>query len=145
MPPDVKPLSPTVSLVLPVFNEREFLSTLHAHLFPFLDSLNAEIIWVNDGSTDGSGPLLDELATKDPRVSVLHFARNFGQTSALAAGLAAAKGDIFVCLDADGQNDPADIPRLVQAIRDGADVVSGWRRQRKDPLAHPSTSIIHRQ
>jgi glycosyltransferase involved in cell wall biosynthesis len=133
MPPDVNPLSPTVSVILPVFNERGFLPSMYDQLVPILNSLNAEIIWVNDGSKDGSGALLDALAANDPRVSVLHFARNFGQTAALAAGLAAARGDIFVCMDADGQNDPADIPRLVQAIRDGADVVSGWRKHRRDP------------
>lgn len=131
--PRVSSLPPTVSLILPVFNERGILPSLFDQLVPLLDSLDAELIWVNDGSTDGSGAMLDELAAKDPRVSVLHFARNFGQTAALAAGLAAARGDIFVCMDADGQNDPADVPRLVQAIREGADVVSGWRKRRQDP------------
>ncbi len=129
----MSPLPPTVSLILPVFPERGLLPSLFDQLVPLLDSLDAELIWVNDGSTDGSGAMLDELAAKDPRVSVLHFARNFGQTAALAAGLAAARGDIFVCMDADGQNDPADVPRLVQAIREGADVVSGWRKHRRDP------------
>lgn len=125
--------SPAVSLVIPVFNEKGCLPFLVDQLAPLLQSLNAELIWVNDGSTDGSGAFLDGLAKKDPRVSVLHFSRNFGQTAALAAGLAAARGEVMVCMDADGQNDPADIPRLVQAIREGADVASGWRRHRQDP------------
>lgn len=122
-----------ISVIIPVHNEAESLPPLFAALARELAPLEYELIWVNDGSTDGSGALLDATAAKNPHMSVLHFARNFGQTSALAAGLAAARGDIFVCMDADGQNDPADIPRLVQAIRDGADVVSGWRRQRNDP------------
>lgn len=122
-----------ISVVIPVHNEAESLPPLFATLARELAPLEYELIWVNDGSTDGSGALLDATAAKNPHMSVLHFARNFGQTAALAAGLAAARGDIFVCMDADGQNDPADIPRLVQAIRDGADVVSGWRRQRNDP------------
>ncbi len=122
-----------ISLILPVHNEAENLPFLFMALNQHLSSLDHETIWVNDGSTDGSGEMLDAMAAKDPRVSVLHFARNFGQTAALAAGLAAARGDIFVCMDADGQNDPADIPRLVQAIQDGADVVSGWRKHRRDP------------
>ena len=122
-----------ISVVIPVHNEAESLPPLFATLARELAPLEYELIWVNDGSTDGSGELLDATTAKNPHMSVLHFARNFGQTAALAAGLAAARGDIFVCMDADGQNDPADIPRLVQAIRDGADVVSGWRRQRNDP------------
>lgn len=125
--------SPAVSIVIPVFNEKGCLPLLVDQLAPLLQSLNAEIIWVNDGSTDGSGGFLDNLTQNDPRVSVLHFSRNFGQTAALAAGLAAARGNVMVCMDADGQNDPADIPRLVQAIQDGADVASGWRRHRQDP------------
>jgi glycosyltransferase involved in cell wall biosynthesis len=93
-----------------------------------------EIIFVNDGSVDGSAEVLDRLVEQDDRVVAIHLRRNFGQTAALMAGFDRAKGDVIVCLDADLQNDPADIPRLIAALEDGYDVVSGWRKDRKDPF-----------
>jgi glycosyltransferase involved in cell wall biosynthesis len=91
-----------------------------------------EIIFINDGSTDGSAGIVDELAAGNERIRVVHFKRNFGQTSAMMAGLDFASGDIIIPIDADLQNDPADIPRLLERLDQGYDVVSGWRKDRKD-------------
>ena len=91
-----------------------------------------ELILVNDGSTDGSDELLDEIAAKDPRVKVVHFRRNFGQTAAMMAGFDFARGDIIIPIDGDLQNDPADIPLLLAKLDEGFDVVSGWRKDRQD-------------
>jgi hypothetical protein len=93
----------------------------------------AEIVAVDDGSTDGSFGRLLEAAAREPRLRVVRLARNFGQTAALAAGIAHARAPVLVSLDADGQNDPADVPRLVAALEDGVDVVNGWRTPRRDP------------
>jgi len=95
-------------------------------------STEYEIIFVNDGSTDGSNELLDRLADGDPTVRVIHFRRNFGQTAALMAGFDHSRGEVIVSLDADCQNDPADIPEILAKLDEGFDVVNGWRRDRKD-------------
>jgi len=91
-------------------------------------------VFVDDGSTDGSDILLKDLAKKDHRVKVIRFTRNFGQTAAMAAGFSFARGRIYIPMDADNQNDPADIPRLLSKLEDGFDVVSGWRKERKDKM-----------
>src|SRR5262249_14701809 len=93
---------------------------------------SAEIVFADDGSSDGSGALLDGFAADDPRVRVLHLARNYGQTAALMAGIQNSTGDVVIPMDGDGQNDPADIPRLLAKLADGYDVVSGWRQARQD-------------
>lgn len=121
-----------VSVVVPVHDERGSLIALHAELSHALRDLDHEIIFVDDGSSDGSGQLLDELAAGDDRVRVLHLTWNYGQTAAMAAGMDHARGRILVPIDADGQNDPADIPMLVATLDEGYDVVSGWRRRRHD-------------
>jgi len=123
-----------ISVIAPFYNERDNLDQLYRETVSALSPLGKgfEIVLVDDGSTDGSAPALAELAGKDPRVRVVQFTRNFGQTAAMAAGFAAARGSVYVAIDADNQNDPADIPRLLAKMDEGYDVVSGWRRQRKD-------------
>jgi len=125
-----------LSVVLPVFNEAANLEPLHAELTEVLAALGRsyEVIYVDDGSVDGSRDLLRRLRDRDPHVHVVMFRRNFGQTAAVAAGLTRSTGDIVVTLDSDRQNDPRDIPALIAKIEDGFDVVSGWRKDRKDDL-----------
>ena len=123
-----------ISIIVPVFNEAEALVDVCQGVRRELTRLgqNWEIIFVNDGSTDGSEKILDRLAEEDQRVRVVHFKRNFGQTAAMMAGFDYANGDVIIPLDGDGQNDPADIPRMLDLIGQGADVVSGWRKDRQD-------------
>ncbi len=123
-----------VSVVIPVFNEAEGLPTLHASLAAALDLLPhpSEIVFVDDGSRDGSAAVLEGFALADPRVCVIQLRRNYGQTSAMMAGFQHATGDVIIPMDADGQNDPADIPLLLAKLEEGYDVVSGWRIQRED-------------
>lgn len=124
----------SLSILIPVRDERDNIGPLFRNLVAALDGLDAasEIIFVNDGSRDGSGAILDELAANDRRVKVIHFRRNYGQTAALMAGIGASGGDVIVPMDADGQNDPADIPGLLAKLAEGYDVVSGWRKDRQD-------------
>ena len=123
-----------ISIVLPIFNEEENLAELHAKLSETLVKLGREyeIITVDDGSSDNSFEVLKQLHQKDPRVKVIRFRRNFGQTAAMSAGFHHAKGDVIITMDADLQNDPEDIPRLLDKLNEGYDVVSGWRADRKD-------------
>jgi glycosyltransferase involved in cell wall biosynthesis len=123
-----------ISVIIPIFNEVDGLRPLYLALRETLEGLpqTAEIVFANDGSRDGSAAVLDELAAADPRVRVVHLARNYGQTAALMAGLHHSSGDIVIPMDGDGQNDPADIPRLMEKLDEGFDVVSGWRRERQD-------------
>lgn len=123
-----------VSIIVPVFNEAENVQELVAVTKKVLvdANLSFEILLVDDGSTDGSVEILDRLAEDDPRVKVVFLRRNFGQTAALMAGLDYCVGEIVIPLDADLQNDPRDVPMLVAEIEKGFDVVSGWRKDRKD-------------
>jgi glycosyltransferase involved in cell wall biosynthesis len=127
---------PDISVFLPVFNEEPNLRPLHEKLDLALAELgcSAEILYVDDGSTDGSLEVLRELAARDPRVRVIALRRNYGQTPAMAAGIHAARGRVLIPMDADMQNDPVDIARLLDKLDEGYDVVSGWRKKRKDPL-----------
>jgi glycosyltransferase involved in cell wall biosynthesis len=133
-----------LSVVIPVFNEAEALPALHKSLTEALDQLRSagEIVFVDDGSTDGSGAVLDGLAHSDARVQVLHLRRNYGQTAALMAGFQHSTGDVVVPMDGDGQNDPADIPRLLDKLSEGFDVVSGWRVERDDKFSRRLPSIL---
>src|SRR5688500_4657301 len=128
--------SPELSLFLPVLDEQENLRPMHAKIRGALDTLgkSAEVIFVDDGSTDRSLEILKEIAADDPRVRVISLRRNYGQTAAMSAGIDAAKGSILIPMDADLQNDPADIKRLLDKLDEGYDVVSGWRKNRRDKL-----------
>lgn len=127
---------PEVSIFLPVFNEEPNLRPLHAKLDEALKALGraAEIVYVDDGSSDGSLKILRELAALDSRVRVVALRRNYGQTAAMAAGIDAARGEVLIPMDADLQNDPVDITRLLDKLDEGYDVVSGWRKNRKDKM-----------
>jgi glycosyltransferase involved in cell wall biosynthesis len=124
-----------LSVVVPVYNERENLSVLYQELTENLDGSvsDYEMIFVDDGSRDGSYETLQTLHERDERVTVVRFRRNFGQTAAFTAGFDYARADLVVTMDADGQNDPADIPRLVRKLREGDyDIVVGWRVERRE-------------
>jgi len=125
---------PMISITIPVYNEEETLPHLRERLLEALPKLPQawEAILVNDGSTDRTAELLDEMARAHPQFKVVHFRRNFGQTAAMQAGFDFAQGDIIVPMDADLQNDPDDIARLVAELEQGLDVCSGWRRNRQD-------------
>jgi glycosyltransferase involved in cell wall biosynthesis len=128
--------SVAVSVVIPFFNEEESLGPLYEGLRGVLDHLgvSCEMVFVDDGSTDGSCAVITSLQNRDPRIRVVRLRRNFGQSAALAAGFDHARGTVMVPMDADLQNDPLDIPKLLDKIEEGYDVVSGWRVRRKDPL-----------
>lgn len=127
---------PELSLFLPVLNEEDNLRPMHEKIRAALDALgkSAEVIYVDDGSTDKSLAVLREIAASDDRVRVISLRRNYGQTAAMSAGIDAAKGNILIPMDADLQNDPADIARLLEKLDEGYDVVSGWRKDRQDKL-----------
>lgn len=125
---------PKLSIISPVYNEEANIRILVERLFDQLEDLDYEfeVIMVNDGSTDGSFELLRAEAEKRPKLKVIDLRRNTGQTAAMMAGIDFSTGDILIPIDADLQNDPADIPRLLEKLDEGFDVVSGWRRDRKD-------------
>ncbi|MDQ7039269.1 MAG: glycosyltransferase family 2 protein, partial [Aquificota bacterium] len=125
-----------ISVVIPAYNERDNVEPLYRKLKSVLDRLDEdyEILFVDDGSTDGTFEVLKNIADRDRKVKVIRFRRNYGQTAAMYAGFDHAKGDVIVTMDADLQNDPEDIPRLLEKIKEGYDIVSGWRKDRKDPL-----------
>jgi glycosyltransferase involved in cell wall biosynthesis len=126
-----------LSVIVPYYDEGENLRQLYAEIVAALEPLGGsfEIIIVDDGSRqEESREALVRLAADDVRVKIVRFTRNFGQTAAMAAGFAYAKGRVYIAIDADNQNDPADIPRLLQKMDEGYDVVSGWRKHRKDKL-----------
>ncbi|HEX3501232.1 MAG TPA: glycosyltransferase family 2 protein [Stellaceae bacterium] len=132
-----------ISVVIPIYNEEENLDPLYRALKPVLDELGqeAEIIFVDDGSTDSSPQVLDRLAAADPCVCVIRLRRNYGQTAALMAAIQYSTGAVIVPMDGDGQNDPHDIPRLLAKLAEGHDVVSGWRKEREDTLSRRAPSI----
>lgn len=124
-----------LSVVIPVYNERESLILLHAELVAVAQShaLELQIIFVDDGSRDGSWETIVQLARSDRRIEAIRFRRNFGKAAALLAGFRAARGELTITLDADLQDDPAEIPRFIAAVKGGLDVVSGWKKKRYDP------------
>ena len=122
-----------VSVVAPLLNEQDNIKPLCQQLTKTLsDKYDYEIIFIDDGSTDNSLNILRGLQKSDPKIHIISFRRNFGQTAALSAGFEHAKGDIVVAIDADLQNDPADIPKMIEKLNEGFDVVSGWRKKRHD-------------
>ena len=123
----------TISVVLPLFNERESLAQLHAEQNQAFNHHDVEFIFVDDGSNDGSWRVLTELVQADPRIRAVRLRRNFGKAAALTAGFREAKGEILLTMDADLQDNPAEIPRFLNAIAGGLDVVSGWKKTRHDP------------
>jgi glycosyltransferase involved in cell wall biosynthesis len=129
-------MPPDLSVVIPVFNESPNLRTLHRELTETLTAWGRpyELIFVDDGSTDDSFAILAGLQQDDRATRVVRFRRNFGQTAAFAAGFRLARGTVIVTSDGDGQNDPRDIPMLVERLEEGADIVCGWRRHRQDRL-----------
>lgn len=129
--------APDVSVVVPLYNEEENLPALYASLTWAMRNLGRdyELVFVDDGSRDATPRLLRELAERDAHVHAVLFARNHGQTAAMAAGFHRARGALMVTMDGDLQNDPADIPRLIEKLGQGYDIVCGWRRHRKDRFA----------
>lgn len=125
-----------LSIILPVYNEEKSIPELHSKIINALSKLDKsyEIIYVDDGSSDATFEILSEISKTDEKVKVIQFRRNFGQTAAIAAGIKYSQGNILIPMDADLQNDPADIPKLLEKIDEGYDVVSGWRKKRKDKL-----------
>ncbi len=130
----MQPVRPTLSVVMPVFHEEANVDTVIPRVLSSLARQGRafELIVVNDGSRDRTGERLDQLAELEPRLRIIHLARNFGQTAAMMSGILAARGEVIVPMDGDGQNDPDDVSRLVEKLDEGYDVVSGWRRDRKD-------------
>ena len=123
-----------VSIVIPVFNEAENVGLLHGEIAAAVKdrSEDYEIIFIDDGSSDGSLAELKKMRAGDPRVKIIHFRKNFGQSAAISAGFAHCRGQVVIAMDADLQNDPADIPLLVDKVGEGFDIVNGWRRDRHD-------------
>ncbi len=124
-----------ITAVIPVYNEEESLAQLHAELSEVAqqNDYELEIVFVDDGSSDGSWEEIERLAREDPRVQGIRFRRNFGKAAALSAGFEAARGELIFTLDADLQDDPREMPRFLEQIEAGRDVVSGWKKRRHDP------------
>ncbi|MCH8980714.1 glycosyltransferase family 2 protein [candidate division KSB1 bacterium] len=133
-----------ISIVVPLFNEEESLVELHERLSKAVCSLEKpiEFLFIDDGSTDNSMQVLSELHNKDPQVRVVQFRRNYGKSAALALGFKEARGEFIVTLDADLQDEPYEIPNLVKKLEEGFDLVSGWKKIRKDPFIKKNTSKL---
>ncbi len=125
-----------LSVIIPLFNEEANVESLYRELATVLPRLGRswEVLFIDDGSRDATVERLVHAAAGDPHVRIIRFRRNFGQTAAISAGIDHARGDVFCLMDGDLQNDPADLPRLLEKLDEGYDVVSGWRRKRRDPL-----------
>jgi len=135
-PPEIETTSATVSVVVPVFNELENTPLIYDELTAVMNDSGREyeLIFVDDGSIDGTVGRLQELADRDPNVKLILFRRNYGQSAAMLAGMQQASGDYVVTIDGDLQNDPADIPMMLSHLDDGYDLVHGWRKDRQDKL-----------
>jgi len=127
-------VKPKLSIIIPVYNERDSIEPLLGRVCETMEGCGVEweVLVINDGSTDGTAALLDRMASEHQRLKVIHFRRNFGQTAAIMAGFDFAAGDVIIPMDGDGQNDPADIPRMLAKLEEGFEVVSGWRKDRQD-------------
>jgi glycosyltransferase involved in cell wall biosynthesis len=123
-----------ISITIPIYNEHGAIEALFAKIKEVMDRHGRpyEVIFINDGSTDGSAVMLDVLAAKNPEAKIVHFRRNFGQTAAMMAGFDHASGSVIIPMDGDYQNDPEDIPKMLATLEEGYDVCSGWRRDRQD-------------
>lgn len=137
-------LAPRLSVIVLVYNEVESVDQLHAELSDVLEGLDLayEVLYIDDGSRDGSTERMAQLALHDPHVRVVSFRRNFGQTAAVQAGIDHSRGEILVFMDGDLQNDPHDIPKLLDKLEEGYDVVSGWRKDRRDDASRVLPSKI---
>jgi glycosyltransferase involved in cell wall biosynthesis len=129
-------MTPELSIVIPIRNESENIAALHEQLTASLERFGRsyELLLIEDGSTDDSFERLAAIQARDPRVRVVRFRRNFGQTAAFAAGFSMARGRYIITSDGDLQNDPADIPAMIERLEQGSDIVCGWRKDRKDPF-----------
>lgn len=123
-----------ISITIPIYNEKDAITPLFTKIREVMDRFGQpyEVIFVNDGSNDGSAEVLDEIATMHQQAKIIHFRRNFGQTAAMMAGFDYASGEVIIPMDGDYQNDPEDIPRMLAKLDEGYDVCSGWRRDRQD-------------
>ena len=132
-----------ISVIIPVFNEIGSLPELMDQLRKVLHIYSKwEILFVDDGSTDGSTEFLNDLSRKDENVTLIQFHRNYGKSAALAEGFKHAKGEFLITMDADLQDDPAEIPNLMKKLEEGFDLVSGWKKERKDPISKRFPSKI---
>ena len=136
--------TPEISLVIPVFNEEGSLKILHESVISQLEDIGKafEVVFVDDGSTDRSNEILKELQSRDSRVVVIRFRRNFGKSAALSAGFAASRGELVFTMDADLQDDPAELPAMLAKLEEGYDLVSGWKFKRRDSLSKRIPSKI---
>lgn len=127
----------TLSIVVPIYNEMESLFELQDQICRVCEGagISFEVIYVDDGSTDASFKVLEELHNKDTRAKVIQFRKNFGKSEALSAGFSVARGKMIVTMDADLQDDPAEIPNLIAKLDEGYDLVSGWKKERRDPVS----------
>lgn len=132
-----------LSVVVPLYNEEENIEQLYLELKSVLNKINSyEILFIDDGSTDSTFKKLEKIYKKDRRVKIIKFRKNFGQTAGLEEGIKKSKGDIIITMDGDLQNDPKDIPKMLAKINEGYDIVSGWRKNRKDRIGKKVTSKI---
>ena len=134
--------NPWLSIVIPLYNEAESLRPLHVLITEALGDGDYEVVYVDDGSTDNSFAQLKQLQQFDGRIRIVHFARNFGKAEALGAGFREARGEVIVTMDADLQDDPREIPRLVATLSQGYDLVNGWKRERRDPASKTAPSRV---
>src|ERR1700716_3843290 len=137
-------VAPRLSVIVLVYNELESIAPMHEELMGVLQALDLsyEVLYIDDGNRDGSTERLGQLAARDRHVRVVGCRRNFGQTAAGPAGIDHSRGEILIFMDGDMQNDPHDIPRLMEKIDEGYDVVSGWRKNRQDDAARVLPSRI---
>ena len=135
---------PKLSVVIPVFNEQDSLAELHQEIRTVAEEnqYDLELVFIDDGSTDRSWPVMRDLAASDDQVQCLRFRRNFGKAAALRAGANAASGELIITMDADLQDDPAEIPRMLEKLGDEFDLISGWKEVRHDPLGKTIPSKV---
>ncbi len=124
-----------LSFIIPVFNEKESLERLYSEILENIENKDYEIIFIDDGSSDNSFNIMEQLAKRDKRVKIIKFRKNFGKSASLQTGFENAKGDIIFTMDADLQDNPTEIPEFIEKIEEGYDLVTGWKKNRKDPIS----------